>query len=132
MRRLPLLWPAAILVSTAATGVAVLGNLGPPLRPLLAGWFLLFCPGMAFVRLLRLEDPASELALGLALSLATDTLVAIALLYARVWSAGLGLALLMAMSTVGATLQLLGLWRSRRVIARPATEGESDDAPDSR
>ncbi len=100
------LWPATITASAAAIGLIVYGNAQTPLRPLLALWFLLVCPGMAFVGLLRLHDRLVELTLAIALSLALDALVAGAMLYTGAWSPEGSLAILIGLSAVGALLQL--------------------------
>jgi hypothetical protein len=48
--------------------------------------FLLLAPGLALVRLLRLQDLLMELSLAIALSLAVDAIVATLFLYANAWS----------------------------------------------
>jgi hypothetical protein len=100
------LWPAIIGLSAVAVGLATLAGVQGPVRAGLALWFLLICPGLALVRLLRLDDTVFELTLGVALSLALDTLVAGGLLYAGAWSPAGALAVLIAISVAGALLQL--------------------------
>jgi len=48
-------------------------------------WFLGVCPGLAIVRLARLEDGLGELVTGVALSFALLAAVAIASIYAQIW-----------------------------------------------
>jgi hypothetical protein len=77
-------WPWVVGVSAAVTAFIVYLDLEFALRPVVVLWFLLVCPGMALVRPLRLGDRGSELAIAIALSLALDTLVAGAMVYAGV------------------------------------------------
>jgi uncharacterized membrane protein len=99
-------WPVAIIVSTVMLDALVVGNIDTPLRPLVAIWFVSVCPGLALVRLLRLRDGWSEMAVSLALSLTLGVIVATALVYADWWSPKLGLAILSAVSLAGAGFQL--------------------------
>ena len=99
-------WPAVIIVSALAAGVLTITDSASPARPLIALWFLCVCPGMAFVRLLRLGEGLTEMTLAIALSLAMDVIVAGVLLYAGVWSPRWGLIVLIALSLVGAILQV--------------------------
>lgn len=103
----PWLWPSVIIASALTVNVVVLGDVQSVIRPLLVFWFLLICPGMAFVRLLRIRPFASELTLGLTLSITLDTIVAAILLYAGVWSPAVGIAILGCLSTVGALGQII-------------------------
>ena len=73
-------WPAAIAVSGIVLGGLVLADAHSPVRVVAALWFLLVCTGMAFVPLLDVRLLASELALGVVLSILLDTLVALGLL----------------------------------------------------
>lgn len=98
-------WPTVLFASAIATNVLVIADSQSVVRPLLAFWFLLVCPGAAFVRLLRLQPFAAELALSIALSLAIDTIVVGALLYSGTWSPLLGLVILGCLSAVGALAQ---------------------------
>lgn len=103
------LWPAIIAGSALAAGALVYSGSASPIRPALVLWFLLICPGMAFVPLLRVAGLATELMLAIALSLALDAIVAIGMLYSRLWSPGWGLAALIGASLAGALAQLI--WR---------------------
>lgn len=99
-------WPVVIVLSGALAGAAFAARLGWPIQPAAAFWFLLVCPGMAYVRLIRVATPFVELALAVALSLALDTLVAEGFVLAGRWSAGWALATLIGLSAVGAALQV--------------------------
>ena len=74
---------------------------------MIALWFLLVCPGMAFARLLRIRDRVREWTLAVALSLVLETILATTMVYARLWSPKGGLGVLMGLSTIGAILQIL-------------------------
>jgi hypothetical protein len=107
MPRSSLLWPGIIAVSALAAGLVVFARLETPFRPWIVFWFLFVCPGMAFVRLLRLQDRVAEWTLAFALSIALDAIVAASLLYARAWSPDWGLVILIAISLGGAALQVV-------------------------
>ena len=92
-------WPVVLALSTLAAGVAVYGGLPGAIRAPVVLWFVLVCPGMALIRLVRLGSVAAELTLAVALSIALAVLVPSALLYADAWSPPLGLAILMALTT---------------------------------
>jgi hypothetical protein len=101
------LWPASILVLGASLNAVTFGHIAVPLRPWLAMWFLLVCPGMALVPLLRLSDRLVEVVLAVALSIALDTLVAGIFLYAGIWSPEATLVALSGISLGGVALQWL-------------------------
>jgi hypothetical protein len=100
------LWSVAILGSAVAAAVGSLAPPGEPLRMLVESWFLLVCPGMAIVRLLRLQDGLAEWCLAVALSLTLDALVPDVMVYAGVWSPDAALASLVVLSAVAAGLAL--------------------------
>ncbi len=83
------IWRASVIACTLATGVDTFLDVQSPLRPILALCFLLLCPGMALVGLLRIEDMAVRVTLSLALSVAVDASVATLALYAHAWSSPL-------------------------------------------
>ena len=100
------LWPVAIALSALAVAAVTFGGIAPALRPAIALWFLGFCPGMAFIRLLNVADGPAELTLAIALSLVLDSLVAGVSLYAGLWSPRATLLVLIALSLAGAALQV--------------------------
>ena len=75
MTRRSLTWPAAILLSTAAVSVVTYAGIWPSARPVVAVPFLVLCPGLAWARLLRVDNEVNTVMLGVALSLAIDTIV---------------------------------------------------------
>jgi hypothetical protein len=92
---------AVVLALCALTAVFVLMDLDSPLRVVVGAAFLCFAPGLPFVRLAGVTAPAALIALTIAASLALDGLVAIAVLYANLWSPMLVLIVLMLVTMVG-------------------------------
>ncbi len=85
-----------------------------PLRPLFALWFLLLCPGLAFVHILDIRDLATVFSLSVALSIALDAIVAGLLIYANVWAPKLALAILIGLCIEGVIIKLIViLYRQR-------------------
>jgi hypothetical protein len=78
--------PTVIVAVTAVAAMVVFVTPGSALRPYVVIVFTLVCPGSALVRLLAIADPLLELATGIGLSIAIETLASTALLYAHVWS----------------------------------------------
>lgn len=99
-------WPLAIIVPTVVLNALVMGDISTPVRPVFAVWFISVCPGLALVRLLRLADGWSEMAVSLALSITLGVIVATCLVYTGWWSPKTGLAILSVISLGGALLQL--------------------------
>lgn len=95
----------------ALCALALLGRIaahGPsPVRTVLTVAFFALAPGLAVVGLLRLSDPWLAAALAPALSLAIGAIVGGALSYAGAWSPSAGLAILFAISVLGALAQEL-------------------------
>lgn len=100
-------WPGAVLGVALALVVAVALDI-PIVRPVLAFSFLLLCPGMAVVRLLRIPDRLVELVAGVSASLAMDTVVSLTLFYLRIWTWGRTLGVLIAICCLGVGLQVAG------------------------
>lgn len=120
-------WPAIIVASAVATGLAVMCGVSPAVRVVLALWFLLVCPGMAVVRLLRIRDRSSEFALAVACSLGIESLLATTMVYAGLWSPLGGLALLVGITITGAILQIVV---SKRLSRKSGIRtDESDSVP---
>ncbi len=107
-------WPIVILLSMLAVGWLTYADSESPLRFWLTTWFMFVCPGMAWVRLLRLPESYVEWTLGIALSLALDAIVAGVMLYAGVWSPTGGLTALLGLSLAGvAAGQMIAVYRPR-------------------
>src|SRR5574340_773862 len=89
-------WPSVIAFSAMLAGTLSLANSSVWLGPLAGLWFLLVCPGMAFVGLLPVKEQRTRWTLAVALSLALDALVASFLMYATLWSPNTALVILIA------------------------------------
>ena len=100
-------WISAITVSCLGVALAMVGHVDGDVRPMLAFWFLLICPGMAYVPLLHLEEWLTELTLAIALSLTLDTLVAEVMALNGVWSPKWGLFALICLTLSGLGLQVM-------------------------
>lgn len=105
------IWPGVILGSAVASGLFYFLGLASPFRLMIILWFLLVCPGMAFVRLLKFDETYYEWTLAIALSISLDAIVACLLLYTGLWSIELGLLIVILMSFLGAYLQIRALQR---------------------
>ncbi len=98
-------WPVIIVTAGLIAWLMVAADLMSPLRSLVAG-YLLICPGMAFVRLLRLQDRWIEICLAIALSIAIDTLVAEVLVLLKIWSVSGAVSVIVSLSVVGVVLDI--------------------------
>ena len=108
-------WPLGLLYTAAIAGAVVAAGGESLPRTLIVLGFLLLCPGLA---LLRLAGPFGGLALvvlGLALSIALDMGVALALAYSGLWSAHVALGILIAVVVAAVAADV---HRRREVIAR--------------
>jgi len=100
-------WSATIVVSGGTLAILAFNDVANPLRLILALWFLLICPGMAFIQLLNFRDHLYEIVLAVSLSLALDIIIASILLYSGLWSPELILLILIALSSFGVLCQLI-------------------------
>jgi uncharacterized membrane protein len=110
-------WPLVIVVSALAAGTLTFLQAVTPLRAAVGFWFLLVCPGMAYVRLLRVKAVYFQWVLAIALSIAIDTIVAQALLVTGNWSSRVALIVVIVVSMMGAAMQM--------VFANPGQTKES-------
>lgn len=101
-----LFWPTLIIILALLSILLALTSSGWALRPYVLFLFVLICPGMATIRLLRVNDSLTELILAIALSLALGTLLAELLVLTKHWSPTLILAGLVGISLIGAVLQI--------------------------
>jgi hypothetical protein len=97
------LWPLSCAAFAGCASAAVFQGAVPGLRAVFVLPFLLVCPGMAVVRLLRLPDAAAQIALGLATSVAVAGGVSGILLYAHAWNPQHAFAIIVVL-TLAATL----------------------------
>jgi uncharacterized membrane protein len=106
-------WGPLAVASALSAGALDAADVHSAVRVAVAVWFVLVCPGIAVVRLLRLDDAAAELALGVAVSIALAVAVGATTLYAGHWSPGVTLAVLVAITVAaaGAPLARARPWR---------------------
>jgi hypothetical protein len=103
----PSAWAVLAPLSALLAVTSVVAGFGAPLQPLLVGWFLLVCPGMAFVPLLRVGSPLLELALGAAVSIGLGVVVGQVMVFTDMWSPLGGLLALTVVTVGGAAVQLV-------------------------
>jgi hypothetical protein len=115
-------WPIVVILSAMAAGFLVVSDADGPIRPIVTLWFLLLCPGMAFVRLLRLKEGFYEIVLAVTLSVCLDLLVAGAMLYAGYWSTARILAILISLCSVGVLCQLFFWFRDEQRLPAHSRE----------
>lgn len=101
------IWPAVLLLSTLAVSLAAFLEWQSPFRPLITLWFMAVCPGMALLRVFGLRLPVSGWTLAIAFSLALDSAVGIALLYAGRWSWQTGLIILISITVLCTLIDML-------------------------
>lgn len=99
-------WRGAVVAAAMCALAVHLAGAPSAVRMLVVFSFLAICPGMAFVRLLRLADPLAEGTLAVALSVSLAALVSEGLAIAQLWSPTGSLALLAGLTAVGAALPL--------------------------
>ena len=99
-------WPLTITISVALMGLLLLADVDGPVRVVVALWFFLVCPGMAFAPLLPFRELEARLALGVVLSLACNTLVATVIVEIGGLSQTSAFVTLAGICLLGAALQL--------------------------
>lgn len=122
MNRSPWIWPVIIFISNVSIVFLAFGEFLPPVRHLISFWFLLVCPGMAYVPLLHIRDGPVEWTLAVALSLALDAIVATLMVYTGNWWTHGGLIVLMAISIGGVALQIITIGSPRGTTSMPPVE----------
>jgi hypothetical protein len=100
-------WSGLLVASAALAGAVEVAGGQSPLRVAVVLWFVLFCPGMAVVRLLGLHDAAVELALAVAVSVALAVAAGGIALYSGLWSPRATLAILILITIGGAAAPLV-------------------------
>ena len=106
------IWPIVIGVSSILFILVTGFNLQSPLRGTLTFWFMLVCPGMAFIRLLHLREAIFEWVLAVALSIALGTMLAEVAVVNQWWSPVVIGILLAVVSLFGAVMQAALVLRS--------------------
>jgi dsDNA-binding SOS-regulon protein len=112
-------WPSALTVSAVLIALLFAADLNTPLRPILALWFLLVCPGMSIVRIFDVQELLLEWVLAIALSISLAGIVSAIMIYTATWSPALGLWILIAITLLGVIVQTL---LDIRIIVWPISE----------
>jgi uncharacterized membrane protein len=97
-------WGALIALVTVAAVALALTGLHSAARVVATFLFFGLCPGLAFVRRLRLADVATELVISFALSLALATMLATVMAYSRIWTPNGALVVLAAFTLLAVAL----------------------------
>src|SRR5579885_3021782 len=127
--RLSWLWSTINLFTALLTSVFVFVVPATPFQPYIVMSFVCFCPGMALVRFLRLNDLATELSLAVALSLSVASIIAGALLYSKHWSPLDTLTALILLTLICSIAQLI---MQLPIIGIAHTQEQSDDVAASK
>ncbi|NLX09175.1 MAG: hypothetical protein GXY36_05930 [Chloroflexi bacterium] len=122
-----LFWPVVIVLSMLALAIMVVGDFQTPIRTALTLWFLLFCSGMAYARLLSFPSRIAQIVLAVALGITINVAISEILVVGKVWSSDVALGLVMGTTTIGVVLQLLD---ARRQHARAQIPLESEAQPE--
>jgi len=99
-------WLIVILLFNLLAAIVVFGEWLAPLRGPVVFLYLLLCPGVSLAYLLPTDDTVTRWFLVIVISIAIDTSVAVAFLYAQRWSPELILVILMCISLVAVTSEL--------------------------
>ena len=83
-------WPVFLVVSTVIVGILIGFGDGGTVQLVAIILYLLFCPGLALIRLVRLSDPLAEFVLAIASSIALDLLLAETMVLLHLWSPAAG------------------------------------------
>jgi hypothetical protein len=84
--RRPSIAGTALIASALIALIAMLPDVPVPVRALAIVGFVLVCPGLAWIRLLGIQDRLAEWTLGVALSISIATIVASIQAYTGAWS----------------------------------------------
>ena len=112
MRRF--VWPLVIVISAIFAGLLAGSSFKAPVRLLFTFWFLLVCPGMAFVRLFRFKEKLAEWVLAIGLSIAIDVVVSEIAVINHWWSLQRMVDTLIFFCLAGALLQVWNPFQNRK------------------
>jgi hypothetical protein len=126
-------WPVGIALVAVIAALMVYVDAPSPFRPLAVLIFLGFGPGLSLVGLFGISDLTQRLVLGMGTSIALDTLVAGVGLYVGLWSPSGIFFILVALTLLGAGLQLRAVARARAATSQaPETSGANEERAESR
>lgn len=99
------MYPIVLMLSCIGALLVSMLPLFQALRIPVLLWFMLVCPGLAFVQLLRIDQPLIELSLSIALSLAIEMMLALIMLLLGLWHPQQALLALVGITAVGTLIQ---------------------------
>jgi len=123
----PLAWACTAILLALVAAVVMLAGAPTPLRATVVFIFLLLGPGMALVTHLNVQNAWTELTVGVAASLALDTILATFLVEVRLWQPTVAVLLLGALAVAAGVAQISVL-RRRSSPPSPGTARGSADA----
>jgi uncharacterized membrane protein len=100
-----------LVALSAVCAAVVAAGWHSPVRVVVAIAFVLIVPGLAAAELLDIHELMQKLSVATAASLSIDALVAMILLYARLWSIGRALAILIALTMLMLAGAAARVWR---------------------
>lgn len=124
-------WPATILFGGLLIISTQVAHLSLPPFLLLA--YLLICPGMAYIRLIGLQDQVAEWVLAIALSITMMTLFSEIMALTAHWSPWLAVLVLIGLSWLGALWQIFHIRRLNHSRAsNPIAQGTTSQPMENR
>jgi hypothetical protein len=122
-------WSALVIIFALAACLAVFLDAPVPLRSSVTLLFLVFIPGLAVVRFLRLTDPVLRLSLAVATSLALDVVVSIVMIYAGSWTPRTALVGIAAVAVIAAAAEAVAASSGRLASAAGGLSGRDKVPP---
>jgi uncharacterized membrane protein len=102
-----------LLFFSVGAAVFLAADWQSPLRVVVGLGFMLFVPGLAIAEMLGISDPLHRLAIATSASLAVETLVGLALLYAGLFTVERAFVIIYALSLLAVCVALLRAYRAR-------------------
>ncbi len=109
------MYPAVLILSCIGALLVSMIPLFQGVRILVLLWFMLVCPGLAFVQLLNIDQPLIELSLSIALSLAIEMMLALIMLLLDRWQPQQALLALVGITTIGTLIQYYSVNKPTRM-----------------
>jgi uncharacterized membrane protein len=104
----------ALLLVTAGATVSFAADWQSPGRVIIGLGFMLFVPGLAIAEMLGVSETLHRLAIATGASLAVETIVAVAMLYAGVFTVARAFAIVVGLTSIAVLVALVRAYRSAR------------------
>jgi hypothetical protein len=111
------LYPAGVACDGVLATILVLTDVHDKIRAFVVLPFLLVGPGLALMNLLGLGDLLALVVLAIAVSLALEVIVSLAMLYGGFWSPSLGMSILTGIVVVATAVSYIAGPRGGRYVA---------------